>query len=585
MSPTDAASDAARRHLHEARGELTAIRGNAALLRRDTGGLAPEERREYAETIEASAVRIDALASAIISALDGASPTPPSPTPDAVTMLLAVMEEDPHVITVVDTELRVVVANAGAREQARHLMRRELTPGISLEDLYAERPEGWLEAREYWTSALAGQERLVTREFPVVGRPGERMGFEIHYRPVHVAGRVVAAVAVARDTTRQLEADRALRAAEREAAEARALAEARTRFVSRMSHELRTPLNAVLGFGQLLVREAEGESRAQAEQVLEAGHRLTRLVDEVLDLARLEAADITVSPETVLLEETVSTVVEELAPALAAQGTTVEVVPHEGPPIAVHADLQRLRQIVRLLLENAGRHGGGRVRLSLQADGLTAGLVVADDGPGIDAAEAETAFEPFGRTASARGDGPGLGLAVARGLARAMAGELELTRTRPEGAAFTLRLPVRWAADSPAAVTDGAEAPTTEGTVLYVEDNPSNTRLMRALLRARPGVVLHVADRGSLGLELAAAHRPDLVLLDVHLPDGSGIDLIAPLRAAAQREDLPVVVLTADASPDTRRRSAAAGATLHLAKPFDVDRLLAIVDQLVGTPR
>ncbi|WP_372789366.1 ATP-binding protein [Paraconexibacter sp.] len=564
--------------LHEIRGELTTIRGNAGLLRRTSDAFSLAERQSFATTVESAAVRVDELTSDVAAAVArdgrGTSPTP-APPPGRVDLVLALVEEDPRPITVVDRQLRFVYSNRVARLEARRLLGQELTPGTALSDAYAPFPDRWEEVRRHWVSALRGEDRLIVRDVPVVDDPQTTTTLEVRHRPLHVAGEIAGAVAIATDITSQRRTDDALRRAESDAAEARALTAARTMFLSRMSHELRTPLNAIAGFATLLLSQTDGLAHTHAEQVVQAARQLTALVDDVLDLALFEDQELTLSPEHVDLASAVSEAVSALGEAAPA----LEVHLPSGP-VSVHADLQSLLQILRSLLRNVTEHGGGRAALTAAVTDDVVTLELTDDGAGIPREDADRVFEPFARLDDRVGAGAGLGLAVARGLARAVGGDLRLTRHAPAGAGFTLTLPR--ALDEPAPGPSPAPSGDAAGDLLYIEDNPSNVRLLESVMLLRPGIELRTATSAAAGVKLAAAHPPDLVLLDVHLPDGSGLDSIGALRAAAGTADLPIVVLTADASPATRRRARDLGSSHHLTKPFDVDELLVTVDRFMS---
>jgi signal transduction histidine kinase/CheY-like chemotaxis protein len=365
--------------------------------------------------------------------------------------------------------------------------------------------------------------------------------------------------------------------------------QAKNEFLSSMSHELRTPLNAILGFGQLLETAALGEDdRESVDHIVKAGRHLLELINEVLDLSRIESGRLTLSPEAVRVDELVRETVDLMGPTAAARGISVTVdLPADD--VHVHADRQRLKQVLLNLLSNAIKYnrdaGNIEVRSEQTADRLR--VSVRDTGPGIASARMPALFEPFERLGAEAGsiEGTGLGLALARRLVEAMGGAIGVDSTEGQGSSFWLDLAV---IESPVAAferVDGgsAWAPTEapERTLLLIEDNLSNLRLVERILKARPGVGLLSAMQGGLGLELARQHRPDLILLDLHLPDIPGDEVLHRLRADPATREIPIVVVSADATEGRIRRLRDSGATAYLTKPLDVAELLRLVDESV----
>jgi len=402
------------------------------------------------------------------------------------------------------------------------------------------------------------------------------------------------AVAAIRDVTGQREIEASLHEAE---SEARAANDAKNRFLSRMSHELRTPLNAVLGFGQLLeIHLASTEHEDAAHQVVRAGRHLLNLIDEVLDIARIEAGEMTVSPEPVAIAGIVSETAVLMRPLADTARVALSVA--GGPADAyVLADRQRLAQILLNLLSNAVKYNrpGGHVWLSWEAVGQRASITVRDDGPGIAEHLRDRVFTAFDRLgAESSGiEGTGVGLTVSQGLAGLMHGSLSFEPVEGGGASFAVTLPASTepvrAQRDPVAERPDTDRSAGSATVLYIEDNESNVRVMESVLALRPAWHLIHAGLASLGTELARAHRPDLVLLDLHLPDGTGLDVLAALQRDEATATIPVVVLSADASKQQVRRLLAAGAARYLTKPLDVPDVLSMLDSVFAdanrTPR
>ena len=367
---------------------------------------------------------------------------------------------------------------------------------------------------------------------------------------------------------------------------------AKTQFLSRMSHELRTPLNAVLGFGQLLQLEELGpEQRENVDQIVRAGTHLLELIDEVLDISRMESGQLRLSLEPVRVGDVVAEAVGMVAPLAAARGVRL-LVDRSRSEDHVRADRQRLRQVMLNLLVNGVKYNreGGRVTVSCtEAPGGRLRLVVADTGIGVAASNLARLFQPFERLdAEDTGvEGTGLGLALAKQLVEAMGGVIGVESDVGMGSSFWVDLAMAGpsvgtagATTGPLAARDLAPSVATGPArrVLYVEDNLSNIKLVERIVARRPQVELLVAMQGSVGLDLARQHHPSLVLLDLHLPDMAGEEVLRHLVADPRTSTIPVVVLSADATPGQVQRLRAEGAADYLTKPIDIPRLLAILD-------
>lgn len=394
--------------------------------------------------------------------------------------------------------------------------------------------------------------------------------------------------AVARDVTARKQLEAALESAHREAEAAN---RAKSEFLSRMSHELRTPLNAILGFAQLLgMDHLDNDQRESADQILKGGWHLLDLINEVLDLSRIETGQLPISPEPVDLGEVIADAVALIGPLATARGIAVHVG-SIAPGQHVLADRQRLKQVLLNLLSNAVKFNrpSGSVRIACQPAGTEVlRLSVTDEGPGISPAQEARLFTPFDRLGAEGGttEGTGLGLSLSKALVEAMGGTIGVDSAPGEGSTFWLELPVATPAtvrpDEPPPPAAMATGPTATGTVLYIEDNLSNFRLIERALALRGEVRLIPAMLGGLGLDLAREHRPDLVLLDLHLPDMSGEELLARLRADPATRHIPVVVLSADATPGQVERLLADGARAYLTKPLDIGEFLALVDDVLA---
>jgi signal transduction histidine kinase/ActR/RegA family two-component response regulator len=368
--------------------------------------------------------------------------------------------------------------------------------------------------------------------------------------------------------------------------------QAKSEFLSRMSHELRTPLNAILGFGQLLEMDhLSSEQQESVQHILKGGRHLLGLIDEVLEIARIEMGRLVMSPEPVRVSETLQEALDLVRPMAATK--KVRLNNEDGGTADVHvlADRQRLKQVFLNLCSNAVKynHAGGTVTLSYEETARGRLRVkVTDTGPGIPQDKIGRLFTPFDRLGAEQSEveGTGLGLSLSKRLVEAMGGTLGVDSVPGRGSTFWLEFPV---VESPLAQLEKAgeyvpapaelEASRKARVVLYIEDNLSNLKLIQRLLAHRPEVRLLPAMQGRLGLQLAGEHRPDLILLDVQLPDIPGSDVLRQLLEMPETREIPVVVISADATPGQIERLLAAGAWKYLTKPLDVKKFLAVLDE------
>ena len=373
---------------------------------------------------------------------------------------------------------------------------------------------------------------------------------------------------------------------------------AKSEFLSRMSHELRTPLNAILGFAQILELDTEGDGdRESVDQILRAGGHLLELINEVLDISRIESGRLSISTEPV----EVSTVIEECVQLirLASEQRHIELEVNLGEVSEkyVLADCQRLKQVVLNLLSNAVKYNrdGGNVMIGCEVgESETFRLKIRDTGYGISRQDVERLFSPFERLQADRTtiEGTGLGLALSKRLVELMGGRIGVKSTPNEGSLFWIELPQTEAPLQRLERNGGAGAFDLEGradptwkSLLYIEDNLSNLHLIERIFEKRPRIKLLAAMQGEIGLNLARQHRPDLVLLDVNLPDMSGPEVLRRLRGEKMTCDIPVVVVSADATPRQIDHLLAAGASDYLIKPLEVKKFLGVVDKLLDQPK
>jgi len=366
---------------------------------------------------------------------------------------------------------------------------------------------------------------------------------------------------------------------------------AKSEFLSSMSHELRTPLNAIIGFGQLLrlpdANPSSEQSRVFVEHIVNAGRHLLTLINEVLDLARIEAGKLTISLQPMLLAgvlEESRTMVEDMAVR-----RRISVRFPVKADIAVVADETRLKQVLLNLLSNAVKYNreGGSVELHCAALGDNVRLTVRDTGLGLRPEQIASLFQPFNRLGQEAGseEGTGIGLVVTRRLMELMRGSIGVASTPGVGSEFWIELP-RVAAIAPAPElpraphADAAQAaPRYTATVLCVEDNPASLELVIHVLSLRPQLRVITASDGRRGVEMAREHQPQLILMDNNMPEITGREAQAILRADPATAHIPIIALSADAMPSTVQEVMAAGYHGYVTKPIDVQELLEAVDR------
>jgi len=397
------------------------------------------------------------------------------------------------------------------------------------------------------------------------------------------------------DRTAQLEASN------RELAQATETAEkanrAKSEFLSSMSHELRTPLNAILGFGQLL--SVDGVSlpptkRAEFTQhILKAGTHLLNLINEILDLAKIESANLMLSLEPVVVADVLEECRSMLEPAARQRGLHMLFPPAHGT--SVIADRTRLKQVLLNLLSNAikyNRENGVVIVECAPASHDGVRVSVRDTGAGLRPDQVAALFQPFNRLGQETGtvEGSGIGLVVTKRLVELMGGQIGVNSAVGNGCEFWIELKQ---ANAPAASAANdaeriAPVPPTSSALkkapllLYVEDNPANLRLVEEIIAFRGDLRMLSAPDAQLGIELARAHRPEVVLMDINLPGLSGTDARAILSADPITEHIPVIAVTANAMPRDRAQSMAAGFFQHVTKPINVTLLNAAIDEAMA---
>src|SRR6202453_4395195 len=430
----------------------------------------------------------------------------------------------------------------------------------------------------------------IARRLGVNAENARRLGEGQPLEPVLFAGDEIGRVG---ESHLRAEALLASRTAELTAARDAAMRanQAKNSLLSSTSHELRTPLNAILGFAQLLqLSELSEEDSDGVDRILGAGRHLLALINELIDIARIESGDLGMSLEPVLIRPVIEECCQLMAPIAAVRSIQI-IRDRANPALAAFVDRQRLAQVLVNLVSNAVKdnHKDGSITISCTEAGTgQVSIVVTDTGPGLAADDLERIFIPFERLGAERTavEGTGIGLPLAKALTEAMQGQLTVSSVLGQGAAFTVSLTrapdlihIPAPSPEPASPAAGRPAPTGAGlSVLCIEDNPANVEVVARYLRGRPNARLMSAISGRTGIDCAVRDVPDVILLDLHLPDLQGDEVLNELKADPVTAAIPFVVLSADASRGVIRRLLAGGAFAYLTKPIELAELGVLLD-------
>ncbi len=370
--------------------------------------------------------------------------------------------------------------------------------------------------------------------------------------------------------------------------------QAKSVFLSSMSHELRTPMNAILGFAQMLEYDPSmnEDQQENVREILKGGRHLLNLINEVLDLAKIESGRIDLSLESVDLPDLIHEAWQMIQPLATAQQLTFKLGVSAG--MVVRADRFRLKQVVLNLLSNAVKYNRRAGSIYITARPAEAGrlrIAVADTGMGIPADRMAELFQPFNRLDAEYStvEGTGIGLTITRQLVELMGGTVGVDSEVGVGSSFWIELPSeaaeRHRAAAAPASPNGAHLANPhahEHLILCIDDNPANLKLMTQMLGLRRHVRLLTAHTPELGIELALAHRPALVLLDINMPGMDGFQVLKVFKASAFLKDIPVVAITANAMPRDIERGLSAGFFDYLTKPVDVQQFLNAIDSCLA---
>jgi PAS domain S-box-containing protein len=440
--------------------------------------------------------------------------------------------------------------------------------------------------------------KVTNYELTALARDGGKTVVSFNATTFHDRDRKLQGVfAAARDVTERKHFEHALQETNAELQAARESAEkanrAKSEFLSSMSHELRTPLNAVLGFAQLMASEVPPPGPRQQrsiDQILKGGWYLLRLINEILDLSMIEAGKVTMSQESMSINDVLQDCKGMIEPQASRRGITL-AFPDLDNVFYVHADRTRIKQVMINLLSNAIKYNGvgGAVIVQCADSGEHRVRVsVRDTGAGLSADQLAQLFQPFNRLGQHDGveEGTGIGLVVTRQLVELMGGQIGVESVVGAGTVFW----VEFAASAPPALAldnidelslERQVAPRESGdqpTLLYVEDNPANLALVEQLIARRGDLKLLTAIDGHLGIELARAYLPDVILMDINLPGISGYGALKRLRDDPVTAHIPVLALSANAIPRDIEKGLEAGFFRYLTKPIRVHEFMNALD-------
>ncbi|MCR4303610.1 MAG: PAS domain S-box protein [Gallionella sp.] len=400
--------------------------------------------------------------------------------------------------------------------------------------------------------------------------------------------------AAARDVTERKRMDAELESAKSLAEKANL---AKSEFLSSMSHELRSPLNAILGFGQLMESDSPPPTPTQKEsiaQILQAGWHLLKLINEILDLAKIESGQVPMSREPVLLADVLVECQSMIEPQAQQRGIKL-TFPQPGIPYFIHADRTRVKQVLINLLSNAIKYNREQGTVEVKCTESAPGRIrisIKDSGAGLTPEQLAQLFQPFNRLGQEAGgeEGTGIGLVVAKQLVELMGGAIGVESTVGAGSVFWFELvsvaePLLALEESAmqggnAAAVAQPHAPREARlhTLLYVEDNPANMKLVEQLIARYPDFSLLTAVNGNSGIEIARTSHPDVILLDINLPDINGFEVLNILRSDPATAHIPVIAVSANAMPLDIKRGMKAEFFRYITKPIKVGEFMEALD-------
>ncbi|QPJ60719.1 MAG: response regulator [Candidatus Nitronauta litoralis] len=377
---------------------------------------------------------------------------------------------------------------------------------------------------------------------------------------------------------------------------------AKTEFLSRMSHELRTPMNAILGFSQVLIhnpaQNLSDDQKESVEEILKAGKHLLSLIDEVLELSEIESREITLSLESIEVKLVLEEVLKLLKPLADQLGIQIQNDISGDKDFWVVGDRVRLKQVLMNLISNGIKYNReyGRVKIYGKNNfPNSVKIFVEDSGMGLSREMQSRIFTPFDRLGKENSEisGTGIGLTICKDLMDLMRGSIEVRSKEGEGTCMIIELPMGREEDSygGGSLSDiGMDSDELSGykktgshSLLYVEDNPANLRLMESKFSTREDISLLKASDAKTGIQLAQTHQPDLILMDINLPGIDGVHALKELKKMEETKNIPVIAISANAMTKDIDRALSEGFIHYLVKPIDMEQLLRVVKQELGS--
>ncbi len=383
--------------------------------------------------------------------------------------------------------------------------------------------------------------------------------------------------------------------------------QAKSQFLSSMSHELRTPLNAILGFGQLLKidlqgplsgkrisREDQEEQIDQIEHILKAGDHLLQLISEILELSHIESGTMALNIEDVLIADVLKDCRSLMSVIARDNGIDILIVDDELDRINARVDYSRFKQVLINLIANAIKYNRPNGKVIISAEQITGNmlrLAIADTGYGIPSHNLDQLFKPFSRLGAEKGtiEGTGIGLVVCKDLIEMMGGTIGVDSTENKGSTFWVEVPIATPSDNSSVATSEPAAisekvfPHVKGTLLYVEDTQTNIRLMESIVSQIEGLTMVIAQTGKEAVQLALVTKPDIIILDINLPDMSGIEVLKELRSHDKTRDIPALAMSAAATKEDVDKGMNAGFLQYLTKPIEIFEVVEAINVAMRT--
>jgi len=482
-------------------------------------------------------------------------------------------------ILIADDEARYVNVNPAACELLGYTADELLKLSVPEVTSYGDQAN----FKPLWQSFL--KQGVQRGEYTVRRKDGVEV--EVDYRAVanYMPGRHLA---VMHDISERKRAEQSLIEAKEQAEQA---SEAKSLFLSRMSHELRTPLNSILGFAQLLDADLDQDHKEKLKYIISSGSHLLDLINDLLDLSKIESDKLEISTERVALDRQIQDCIEAIQPLAGAQNIEIRCDLQQFHNQFVRADPIRLKQVLLNLLSNAVKYNRPQGCITLSGESNSAGrfrVSVSDTGRGIPKEHFPSLFEPFSRLYldTYAVEGSGIGLALAKQLMELMDGSIGVESELEKGSTFwvefTKSTPVEVEQSDKSTEDQGPNTTQANGfKLLYIEDSPAHIKLVEAIFAREDNIQLYTANTPRLGLELVRSYNPDLILLDICLPEMDGYQVFNRLCEDASTSHIPVIALSASAMPHEIEKGLRSGFRRYLTKPVDIGELLRAVKEVL----